>query len=48
MQVGDLVRHKLYHQYFGVITYVDEHRVTFHTASDGLPFSTYIELVETL
>ena len=46
MKIGDLVRHKVYREYFGVITFVSEQRVIFYTASDGLPFSTYRRYVE--
>ncbi len=48
MQIGDLVRHKVYKECFGVVTFVGLHRVIFYSVKDGGPFSTYHRYVEAL
>jgi len=48
MKVGDLVRHKVYKEYFGIVTFVSLHRVIFYSAKDASPFSTYHRYVEVI
>ena len=48
MQIGDLVRHTIYKEYFGIVTFIDAHRVIFYSAKHAEPFSTYHRFVEVL
>jgi heat shock protein HspQ len=48
MQVGDLVRHKLYPEYFGIVTQVAKHRITFYCTQKLRPWNTYPQHLEKL
>ena len=44
----ELLRHTIYKEYFGIVTFIDAHRVIFYSAKHAEPFSTYHRFVEVL
>ena len=48
MKVGDLVRHTVYKEYFGIVTFVGLNRVIFYSAKDASHCSAYNRFVEAI